>query len=217
VTGRDATPSVEPKPEDDAESSGRTPKARVERAEANRQHDLHVVIEDLYNERNASSILRTADAVGVGTVHVVRTDDLRLELVARVSKGAERWVAVEFYEEPGTCIARLREAGLAIYCTALAERAVDFRAADYTRPCAIVFGNEAEGASATCAAMADELIMIPMMGMTQSLNVNAAAAVVLYEAQRQRSDAGMYADPTPSLAETPSARSVRRKCGRRRT
>ncbi len=207
--------AAQSEPEAESVDSTSEPRTRFARAEANRQRDLHVVIEDLYNERNASSVLRTAEAVGVGTVHVVRTDDLRLELAPRVSKGAERWLTVEFYEEPGSCIARLREAGVAIYCTALAEDAIDFREADYTRPCAVVLGNEAEGASQTCVAMADACILIPMMGMLQSLNVNAAAGAVLYEVHRQRAAAGMYADPTPALPDAPNVRSVRRKRGKR--
>lgn len=168
--------------------------SRVARANANRQLDLHVVVEDVYKEQNASSILRTAEAVGVGTLHVVRTDDLDIEYTARITRGADQWLATEFYREPGSCIARLTEMGLRIYCTALSARAVGFREVDYTAPCAVVFGNEAEGASGSFAALADACIMIPMMGLSQSLNVAAAASAVLYEAQRQRAAAGMYAD-----------------------
>jgi tRNA (guanosine-2'-O-)-methyltransferase len=175
-----------------APSHGRA--ERLARANANRQLDLHVVVEDVYKEQNASSILRTAEAVGVGTLHVVRTDDLDLEYTARITRGAEQWIATEFHREPGSCIARLTAMGLRIYCTALSARAVGFREVDYTLPCAVVFGNEAEGASGSFAALADACIMIPMMGLSQSLNVAAAAAAVLYEAQRQRAAAGMYAD-----------------------
>ncbi len=183
---------------------------RRARAEANRQRDLHVVVEDVLKEQNASSILRTAEAVGAGTLHAVRTDDLSLEYTTRITRGAEQWIETEFYREPGSCIARLTEAGLRIYCTALSARSIDFRTVDYTIPCAVVFGNEAEGASASFRALADAEIMIPMMGLSQSLNAAAAAAVVLYEAQRQRAAAGMYGDAgVGALALAPETRTTR--------
>lgn len=168
--------------------------ARIQRAIANRQSDLHVVIEDVGKERNVSSIMRTCEAVGVGRLHVICTDGAEREVSPRVSKGAERWLDVDYYDEPGTCLARLALSGVALYCTGLDARARSFRDVDYTRPCAIVLGNEMGGVSATHLELADEVIMIPMMGLVQSLNVGAAAAVVLYEAQRQRAEAGMYVD-----------------------
>jgi tRNA (guanosine-2'-O-)-methyltransferase len=161
---------------------------------ANRQTDLHVVIEDVGKERNVSSIMRTCEAVGVGRVHVICTDGAEQAVSPTISKGAEQWLEVDYYDEPGTCLARLALAGVALYCTGLDARARSFRDIDYIRPCAIVLGNEVGGVSATHLELADEVIMIPIMGLVQSLNVGAAAAVVLYEAQRQRAEAGMYVD-----------------------
>jgi len=168
------------------------PSDRSERALANRQGDLHLIIEDIHRDANASGIMRTAEAVGVGTIHIIKTDGLNQSVLPRVSRGAERWLEIESHAEPGTCIARLHAQGLAVYCAAVTPEAVDFRSVDYARPCAIAVGNETEGASGSLAALADEVIMIPMMGLTESLNVGAAAAVILYEAQRQRAEAGMY-------------------------
>ncbi len=168
------------------------PSDRSERALANRQGDLHVIIEDIRKDANASGIMRTAEAVGVETIHVIKTDGLNQSVLPRVSRGAERWLEIESHTEPGSCIARLHAQGVAVYCSAVIPEAVDFRSVDYTRPCAIAVGNETEGASGSLATLADEVIMIPMMGLTESLNVGAAAAVILYEAQRQRAEAGMY-------------------------
>jgi tRNA (guanosine-2'-O-)-methyltransferase len=66
---------------------------------------------------------------------------------------------------------------------------------DYTRPTAIVLGAEKWGVSEEALALADGLIHIPMLGMVQSLNVSVAAAVILFEAQRQRLQAGLYDRP----------------------
>jgi tRNA (guanosine-2'-O-)-methyltransferase len=79
-----------------------------------------------------------------------------------------------------------------ILVTNLSESAVDFREIDYTRPTAIILGSEKEGISQQALAAADQDIIIPMVGMVQSLNVSVASALILYEAQRQRQMSGMY-------------------------
>ena len=66
---------------------------------------------------------------------------------------------------------------------------------------ALVFGNEMRGVSEDVIARADGALLIPMMGMVQSLNISVACAVTLYEALRQRRVAGAYDQPKlPSAA-----------------
>ena len=79
-----------------------------------------------------------------------------------------------------------------ILATHLSDSSVDFRAIDYTRPTAILVGQEKHGIGEEALALADHHIVIPMVGMVQSLNVSVAAAAILYEAQRQRELAGCY-------------------------
>ena len=79
----------------------------------------------------------------------------------------------------------------------MARRAVDFRSIDWTQPWVVVFGNEHRGCEDAIAEMADENIFLPMLGFVQSLNISVAAAVALYEIQRQRQNKGMY-DKTAS-------------------
>lgn len=69
---------------------------------------------------------------------------------------------------------------------------MDYREVDYTQPTALLLGTELFGVSEAALEFADRRVMIPMEGMTQSLNVSVACSLVLYEAQRQRSAAGMY-------------------------
>ena len=76
--------------------------------------------------------------------------------------------------------------------THLEERAVSFREVDYTKPTLLVMGNEKEGVSSEIVKLADEIIIIPMQGMVQSLNVSVATGLILYEAQRQRELSGRY-------------------------
>ena len=84
----------------------------------------------------------------------------------------------------------MRQRGFRIYGTHLGTAAVDYRQCDFTGPTAFVLGAEKWGLSADAAAMVDQPLFIPMGGMVQSLNVSVAAAVLLFEALRQRQAAG---------------------------
>jgi tRNA (guanosine-2'-O-)-methyltransferase len=86
----------------------------------------------------------------------------------------------------------LKKEGFKIYCTTLSENAENFYKLDLTEKVAIVLGNEHRGVSKEISNLSDKNIYIPMRGMIQSLNVSVAAAVILYEAQRQRELKGMY-------------------------
>ena len=76
--------------------------------------------------------------------------------------------------------------------SALRENTKNLYELDLTQKVAIVLGNEHRGVSEHAAELADEKFLIPMYGMVQSLNVSVAAAVILYEAMRQRYQKGMY-------------------------
>jgi tRNA (guanosine-2'-O-)-methyltransferase len=69
---------------------------------------------------------------------------------------------------------------------------MDFRDYDYTQPTVLVMGSELNGLSKQAIDKADYAIVIPMQGMVQSLNVSVSAALILYEAERQRKNAGLY-------------------------
>ena len=99
------------------------------------------------------------------------------------------------HESIESCYAQLRAAGCSIYATDLSERAVGLYELDLTAPVALVFGNEKRGVTPEASSLADGNLLIPMMGLVQSLNISVACAVTLYEALRQRLAAGRYATP----------------------
>ncbi len=82
--------------------------------------------------------------------------------------------------------------GFKIYASALTDNSKNLYDLDLSKKCAIVLGNEHRGVSEEAAVKADEIFLIPMFGMVQSLNVSVAGAVILYEALRQRQKNGMY-------------------------
>lgn len=156
-----------------------------------RQPDLTVLAESLNKPRNFSAIVRTCDAVGINELHAVPGED-GLGTYWKTSQGAEKWVKVRAHETLEAACAYLRERGVQLVAAHLSDEATDYRELDYTHPTALVVGTELFGVSEAALARADRQVKIPMMGVTQSLNVSVACAIVLYEAMRQRQAAGMY-------------------------
>jgi tRNA (guanosine-2'-O-)-methyltransferase len=168
--------------------------ARMRATLDRRQPDLRVLLDGVHKTHNVSAILRTCDAVGVAQAHAVWPGD-RFRVHRNCSAGAGQWVDVVTHADVTEAVAALRESGHRIYAAHLSDRAVDFRSVDYTRPCAVLMGAELWGVSDAAAELADEHVIIPMAGLAESLNVSVAAAVILFEAQRQRTLAGLYDAP----------------------
>jgi len=158
-----------------------------------RQPTLAVVLENVYDHHNASAVLRSCDAFGVGVVHLLYTQEAFPEVTDSVAGHAQRWLALERRDDRAACVAALRERGMALYVTAPGPDAVPPAEVDWTRPTAIALGNENRGCSEELLALASGRVWVPMRGMVESLNVSVAAATVLAEAARQREAAGMYA------------------------
>lgn len=173
---------------------------RLERINAmlnHRQPDLSVCMEGVHKTHNLAAVVRTCDAVGVSDVHAVWKNET-MQVLGGSAAGSQNWVNVHNHSKTEAAIADLKKQGMQVLVTNLSDTAVDFREIDYTKPTAIILGQEKFGASEQALALADQDIVIPMVGMVQSLNVSVACSVVLYEAQRQRDLAGMYNTATIS-------------------
>ncbi|WP_026376570.1 tRNA (guanosine(18)-2'-O)-methyltransferase TrmH [Aestuariibacter salexigens] len=163
---------------------------RIRSMLAQRQTDLTVLMEEVHKPHNVSAVIRTCDAVGIHRVHAVW--DEKTKLRKGTALGSQLWVKTQSHDTIADAVSHLKDQGMQVLVTHLSPAAVDFREVDYTKPTAILLGQEKEGATEEALALADQDIVIPMVGMVQSLNVSVAAATVLYEAQRQRQAAGMY-------------------------
>jgi tRNA (guanosine-2'-O-)-methyltransferase len=159
-----------------------------------RQPDLTVLLEDVQVPRNLAAVLRSCDAVGVFTAHAVWPAG-RLKISRPASGGNRKWLPVHKHRTLAAALELLRSRGLRLLAAHPAPNAVPFREVDYTLPTALILGNEDDGLTPEALAGADRIITIPMEGMGTSLNVSVAAALVLFEAQRQRRAAGLYDRP----------------------
>jgi tRNA (guanosine-2'-O-)-methyltransferase len=156
-----------------------------------RQPDLTVLMERVNKTHNFSAILRNCDAVGVLEAHAVLPEK-GMDLHHHVSAGTSKWLRIHVHESVTDAVDDLHGQGLTVLAAHPSPRAVDYRELDYTRPMALMVGAELDGISGEGLALADEAVFIPMAGMVRSLNVSVATALLLFEAYRQRSEAGFY-------------------------
>ncbi|HUF75971.1 MAG TPA: tRNA (guanosine(18)-2'-O)-methyltransferase TrmH [Longimicrobiales bacterium] len=164
---------------------------RLREVLARRQPDLTVLMDRVNKAHNFSAILRNCDAVGVLEAHAVAAEP-GLEVHHATSAGTKKWVSVRRHTSVEEAVEHLRERGFRVLAAHPAPDAVDYREADYTRPVAITLGAELEGVSPEALERADVRVRVPMVGMVHSLNVSVASSLLLFEAFRQRTAAGLY-------------------------
>lgn len=168
--------------------------AKFRRVIRNRQPGLTVLLEDVHDPHNISAVMRTCDSVGIMEIYVLYTHTPleRLKIGKRSSGSARKWVDVNLFTDREACFSAIREKYYTIYATHLSNEARQIYEVDLTDSVALVFGNEKDGVSNESLKKCDGNILIPQFGMIESLNISVACAVTLYEAMRQRQEAGFY-------------------------
>jgi tRNA (guanosine-2'-O-)-methyltransferase len=151
--------------------------SRIEDVIRSRTDSLVLVLDRIIDPHNSSAVLRSADAFGVQTVHVI-VGERGFRASRGVSKGTHRWLDVIRYEDAEACARRLKKDGYAIYIAAMDADTQPEDLHDAPR-LAVVFGNEHRGVSPELTSLADGTFSIPMRGFVESLNVSVAAAIAM--------------------------------------
>lgn len=173
--------------------------ARLLQVLSKRQADLTVVMENVNDPHNISAVMRTCEAVGIQDIYVLTTKIRpHKKFGVKSSSSAAKWLTIHQHTDAEACFAELRKHYTQVLTTHLATDSVGLYEIDFTRPTALVFGNEHEGVSEEIRAMADGNFIIPQVGIIQSLNISVACAVSIYEAFRQKTVAGHYDQPSLS-------------------
>ena len=147
---------------------------------------LLVVCDEISDPHNLGPIIRTAYCAGAHGVIIPKRRSAGLtSVVAKTSAGAVSYLPVARVPNLPALLKELKEQGIWVFGTA-AGGATDLYHADLKGPAAIVIGSEGEGMSRLVEENCDFLVSIPMKGGLNSLNASAAAAILLYEAVRQR-------------------------------
>lgn len=175
--------------------------AKFHQVISQRQPTLTVILENVIDPHNIGAVMRSCDSVGIMELYVLYNDipaKKSLILGKKTSAGTRKWLDVHLFKDTDACFEAVKKKYNKIYATHLGERATTPYQADLTEPVALLFGNEGDGLTPKALQYADANIVIPQVGMAQSLNISVACAVTLYEAYRQRLQKGMY--DTPQLS-----------------
>jgi tRNA (guanosine-2'-O-)-methyltransferase len=191
--------------------SQRSRAERVRTALQGRMGSVVVVIEAVHRRHNASAILRSCECFGVHEVHLI-TRSFRPSKGA--ARGSERWMEVHMHPETGPVLEDLRARGFRIFVADLDDEAHTPDTVPVDAPVALLMGSEVVGVSDEARALADGAVCVPMRGLTESLNVGAAATCTLYRvAERRRAVAG--ADLAPERRDAFFSRWLDREVAQR--
>lgn len=159
---------------------------RISEAVETRTCNVVPVLENIYDRGNVSAVLRSAEAMGYQCAHVIEIGE-KFKSSNRVTQGADKWLDVKRWKSTIECTRELKSQGFQILATHLDSRAKPIGEMDFTRPTALVFGNEKDGISQEMIQEADQTVIIPMHGFVQSFNISVAAAISLYHIYMDRS------------------------------
>jgi tRNA (guanosine-2'-O-)-methyltransferase len=160
-------------------------RAEMETVLDGRTLNVAIVVDGMVDLGNVSAIMRSAEAFGIQEIHAIDSSDT-FKRSRRTTRGADKWLDRYRWENSAECLEKLQREQYTVLLADAGPEATRIADADLTGRIAWVFGNERDGVSKETRALADDLVGIPMEGFTESLNVSAAASIVLAETHRQR-------------------------------
>ena len=158
------------------------------------------VLENPADMFNIGSVIRNANALGVGTVYVVdpsrKLPDDWQEMrerrkLSKLSVSAVKWTFVKRFDSTADCLEHLAAKGFVSVVTSphvKGKQSLYLHEADFTKPAklAVWFGTEGKGISDEAVEAAEKCVAIPMFGMIESFNLGTSSGIVLYEVTKQR-------------------------------
>lgn len=145
---------------------------------------ITVVLEDIFQSQNASAVLRSCECFGVQDVHIIENHN-KFSLNPKVVMGSTKWLNIHKYNKLNenntlTAISSLKNSGYRIVATSPHTYQTDLKSFDITRgKFALFFGTELTGLSKEVIDNADEYLLIPTFGFTESLNISVSAAICI--------------------------------------
>ncbi len=148
---------------------------------AERTNHITVVLENIYQEHNASAVIRSCDCFGIQELHVIEKGNA-YKVQRDIALGAGRWVDMYNYDRGSTvssdCIHKLKSRGFLIIATT-PHASETIHSLPIDQPMAFIFGTERQGLSEEMLALSDHQVKIPMYGFTESFNISVSVAIVL--------------------------------------
>lgn len=169
---------------------------KLKRIARQRQSGLTLVIEDVFDPHNLGAIARSCDALGVQEINVIFETHPPFDpkaVAKNSSTSTNKWLSFRIHHNTETALRTLKAEGWQIAAAVVDPAAESIFQVDLSAErLALLLGNEKEGLSQTAIELADRHITIPMRGIAQSMNVSVSAALLLYEATRQRHARGLH-------------------------
>jgi len=171
---------------------------KVTRAVNERRKGI-ILLEDIHDKHNVEAVFRSCDAFGIQMIYIIFDKERPFDprLVGRnSSSSANKWIDFKIFTKTEDAYAELKAEGYKIYATALSSNAESIYDADLISSDKVAFalGNENRGLSEYAVKAADHCIIIPMLGMIQSLNLSVTASICMFELNRQRLASKRLAD-----------------------
>jgi len=149
---------------------------KIDKVIASRNLDIGVVLENVHDRGNTSAVMRSAEAYGFVNFSIINKPDMVFKAANRVTQGADKWIDAKEYSNTKACITELKKQNYQVFATDLnATTTID--AIDFTKPTAVVFGNEKDGVTPELLSQCDGSFIIPMYGFSQSFNISVASAL----------------------------------------
>lgn len=160
------------------------------RVASERTKHITLGIENIFQEHNASAVLRTCDCFGIQDLHVIEKNN-EFAINRDIALGAGRWIDVYNYgsENPSEdCMKHLKNKGYKIVATTPHTDSYTINDIPLERPLAFFFGTEQEGLSTSVLKNADYTVKIPMFGFTESFNISVSVAILLNTLRKRLED-----------------------------
>lgn len=165
-----------------------------DRIAPDRTRHLTVVLENVYQEHNASAVVRTCDCFGVQDLHIIEKNN-QYKVQRDIALGAGRWVDMHNYSTGDSptiaCLTDLKNKGYSLVATTPHENDYTINDLPIDQPIALIFGTERRGISDEVKEMADHFVRIPMVGFTESFNVSVSVALALQALRHRLESSGL--------------------------
>ena len=161
---------------------------KIEEIVQERTYSIVPVLDSIYDLGNLNAVIRSAENLGYQALHIIKSEKNKQSQrsISSVTLGCHKWVDTFYYNSRLECLNKLKSQGYQIWATSLNEKAVALQDLDFSKPTAMVFGNEKEGVSHEILEEASGTFYIPTSGFSQSFNISVATAICLHHAYLER-------------------------------
>ena len=161
----------------------------IEAYNSNKIRGVELLLDNVHDLHNVAAVSRSADALGIRTVHLYYTYNECPNMQSeghKASASANQWIQYQPVENLTEFIQLKKSQSFKVYGAAKQEGASDASTLEFSKKSLIMMGSEQYGLSPELREVVDEFVFIPMVGMVESYNISVAASILMYQIFQQR-------------------------------